>query len=37
MFTAVALSMIDMLTDILMVIEFMREEKTKFAYTMMGR
>jgi len=36
MFVAVALSMIDMFTDILMVFEFMLAKKTGFSYTMMG-
>jgi len=36
LFAAAALSMIDMFTDVLMVFEVMREEKTGFAHIMMG-
>jgi hypothetical protein len=36
LFVTAALSMIDMFMDVLMVSEFMREEKTGFAHIMMG-
>jgi len=34
LFVAAALSMIDMFTDILMMVDFIREKKMGFAYTM---